>query len=1505
MKRISLFLSCLFAAVSVFAGNLSGLLNKVGVEYDFDYVFVTNIADNSVKMEGTLNAEALAVEGLAVQVMVDGKVAGDATVIGDAVSYRFDGSYAQGDVIQANLLFKYNAGQTVTSGINYVVAYETPFNVTVPEGSEACYLVFAEEGLEKAVEMDWVSLNAFTTVVPFNAMGKEYYYSLKTEENFYEVDAEGTAVMRTYKGEADVVVAWNQLCAPYYELVVNDSVVVELKFEGDSYCAYDLALEEGNTLQIREYTKACLDTITNIIAGGDEPLPYKLIEEHLALMQLDGIYNVVFNPETRELKLNRHNGNMMCLYKNYLGSDIKAKPYAGFNAAAEKVVVDEMVNDYYLKITTGGSKTAVAGLVGNAYGVSFMKQVIENPSALVFDYKANMEGRFTISIVKTDDDPATALPVFAYGSYEGKTDDWKTVVIYLDENLEDKSVLSQENEGDSYYILFNIAGDKGLEGGELDIRDMYFAPYIKYNVTVPEGTEECYLKNEAGFAQMVNDAPNHYSLEFYDSDRYSQTYNYYAGYGEEFVEADATGADVAPRYYHAEDVVAAWKSAYCSPKFGYLMNDQLIQLAETDGGNLVLEKIAIAEEDSAYYIINMCTEDTMKAAEVPAIAGDYKVELVLADTSVIFTKIEPVDPDPDEKEYLCNMIWSGEVALGGWTGSVGDLSWGGYDWSTAKSGDKLTIYFTVDESVGYTNLRFGDGSWKGLPTTLADPATDPDGNYSGFAADATSKSIILSQADIEVLVNQGGLVICGAGLVIKGIELCREADIECNTIWFGDVALGGWTGSVGALSWGGYDWSTVKQGSKLTVRFTVDESVGYTNLRFGNGNWAALPTTLADPATDPDGNYSGFAADATYKTIVLSAADLADLNNNGGLVICGAGLNIKEIELCEVVDLICNNLWEGDVALGGWTGSVGDLSWGGYDWSTANIGDKLTVYFTVDESVGYTNLRFGDGSWKGLPTTLADPATDPDGNYSGFAADATSKSFRLSAEDIDALVNQGGLVICGAGLNIKAIELCHATIMDCNNAWEGDVALGGWTGSVGDLSWGGYDWSVVPVGSRLTVTFTVDESVGYTNLRFGDGSWTALPTTLADPATDPDGNYSGFAADATSKGFRLSAEDIDALVNQGGLVICGAGLNIKSIEICSPHQDGPTEECFEIVDEAFNALDENASIAEGVMTFAAANSAMNMWLGGLDLSALNTLTIEYEATTDFQVLLQDAQGEEQFVASADTNIVVYHYLANVDMAKLMQFIFVAQEAGTVKLNSLCFSQVEYPTYYLGNKWDGAEEVSFRQMSTDNHGDWTVTGVLGSDEVLLAFAAEPTETVSYKISEIAEVSGKDVLVGDEVEFHCYEFLGNAFTAEVLARPTYVKHPWESGEWIWAAMTRNEALHQWEYVGVWGGQGFNINAAGPYDNEALWFAANSEDVVYITVDGELTTEPAIGTKVTICYQDNDTQAGVRYEAATGLNFVKDGIQAVKVLENGQMFIIRDGKTYNIVGACVRNK
>ena len=1253
MKRISLFLSCLFAAMSVFAGSLSGTLIGTATEYQFDYDFTVDIASKQVTMEGVLNHEAFVVDGMAIDVMLAGKIVGQAAMSNDTVSYTFADKYNRGDKLQLALKFNYTAGMTMSKPFAYEVAPVTHLYAKVPASSPNCYIrnsspfnsdyypmTLVEEGEDSTVYEYYFEDNYYhqTVILAWNFDYDDKYCSCVSNGNIFNfyIDSQDKVCdlkeaaggwRKTFMLQVEGKEVAAELYKPmYWEPIFIANAPVQL-YAGDIFSI--TSTYDGTPLTITAPAGA----------------PYTVLEDNLIVQNADGLYTLAMDTTGGKNVLTMERAKNKNYYvlpgASYVGVGLDGKAFAGWNTAAD-------ISDHVLTINAGTESTD-----GNANGGikfaagNYLKLIAAAKYyVLAFDYKSNIDGVAEVQIVRAKGNPAEGDVVYAQTL--PTADDWKQFVVELD-----KMEPIEAEDDDFLYIMVNMSGCQWKGGDAVDMREIRFVPYTKYEVTVPAETEVCRVKgtNAEFDADMTRVSDNVFSVAFIGNDYHATTYNYYSGPSAENIEVAADEKDAEPRWWAAADEVVAWKEAYCIPKYGYLMNDQLTQFAEVEYGSYLLENVKIAEEDSAYYIINICTEDTMKAAEVPAVAGEYKIELALADTSVVFTKTDTIAPD--EKEYLCNMIWSGDVAIS-WDPSVAmnALAWGGYDWTTAKSGDKLTVYFAKTEGAAYTNLRFGNGFWAALPTTLADPTSAEDGTYGGLD-EKTSMSIILSQADINVLVNEGGLVICGNGLNIKGVELCREADIECNVIWSGETALGNWEASVGDLSWGGYDWTTVKQGVKLTVRYEVDAAIGYTNLRFGNGSWNALPSTLADPATDKDGNYSGFAADATSKAVILSDADLNEL------------------------------------------------------------------------------------------------------------------------------------------------------------------------------------------------------------------------------------------------------------VNNGGLVICGAGLVIKGIELCNPRQDGPAEVCFDIIDEAFNALDENASITDSVMTFAAANSAMNMWVEDYDLSLTNTLTIEYEATTDFQVLLQDEQGEEQLVADADTNIIVYHYLAAVDMANLLQLIFVAQEAGTVKINSICFSQVEYPTYYLGNKWDGAEEVSFREMSTDNYGVWTLTGVLGSDEVLLAFEAEPKESVAYKISEITEISGKELLVGDEVKFYCYEYIVNAIEAEVLVRPTYVKHPWESGEWTWAMMTRNEDLHQWEYVGIWGGQGFNINAAGPYDNGALWFAANSADVTYISPEGEEMPEPAVGTEVTICYQDNDTKAGVRYEIPTGLNSIKANVKAIKVMENGQMFIIRDNKVYNIVGACVRNK
>ena len=225
-------------------------------------------------------------------------------------------------------------------------------------------------------------------------------------------------------------------------------------------------------------------------------------------------------------------------------------------------------------------------------------------------------------------------------------------------------------------------------------------------------------------------------------------------------------------------------------------------------------------------------------------------------------------------------IWAGSFTIGGWDAGMQDLAWGGYDWSTVKPGQVLTVYLTPDMSQGWSQIRVGNGSWAALPGT---PDTAP------LTGEDTKYTVTLTQEMIDVLVSQGGLVICGAYFTITKITLSILEEV----IWSGDFALGSWANGLGALSWGGYDWSQVSAGTTLKLYYEVDPSVGYINIRFGNGSWAALPSTQG---WGNDGNASPDPSETSIKT-VLTDADMDQLINAGGLVICGAGIICKKIVL--------------------------------------------------------------------------------------------------------------------------------------------------------------------------------------------------------------------------------------------------------------------------------------------------------------------------------------------------------------------------------------------------------------------------------------------------------------------------------------------------------------------------------------------------------------------------------------------------------------------------------
>lgn len=261
---------------------------------------------------------------------------------------------------------------------------------------------------------------------------------------------------------------------------------------------------------------------------------------------------------------------------------------------------------------------------------------------------------------------------------------------------------------------------------------------------------------------------------------------------------------------------------------------------------------------------------------VPEGMGDGKVTLVQHDNySVESDKISMYSEAPEQ------VFWSGNFECIEWQG-MDAFAWGQYDWSQIAAGTKFNFYYKKINASnwGCISLRHGT-NWGNLP--------DIPGQYD-FEESEGVISVVFTQAMLDDMIANQGFVVTGANYILSKITI----PIEETVIWSGNFTIS-WDGPVALteLSWGGYDWSQVKPGTTLKLYYEVDPTPGYINIRFGNGSWAALPSTQG---WGNDGNASPDPSETSIKT-VLTNDDMNELINNGGLVICGAGITCKKIVL--------------------------------------------------------------------------------------------------------------------------------------------------------------------------------------------------------------------------------------------------------------------------------------------------------------------------------------------------------------------------------------------------------------------------------------------------------------------------------------------------------------------------------------------------------------------------------------------------------------------------------
>ena len=257
------------------------------------------------------------------------------------------------------------------------------------------------------------------------------------------------------------------------------------------------------------------------------------------------------------------------------------------------------------------------------------------------------------------------------------------------------------------------------------------------------------------------------------------------------------------------------------------------------------------------------------------------------------------------------------------------------------------------------------------------------------------------------------------------IEVLLEQDIK--TIWSGNFVIGGWDGGMQDLAWGGYDWSKVTAGTELIVHYKINTAGDYHQIRAGNGSWAALPTWKTLPGSDGDGNVP--VTEDGYLSIKLTDADLDQLVNNGGLVLCGAFFIVTEVQLVSDISQEVT-LWEGEAITDNWADQPYLLSDAGLELQAAGAKAGQVVKFYMTPLADAWKIQIVEGHWGPTYCSYCSLGNDTEsGKFTEYdlAANGGCISLTLTQDMLDAAFTQqwwgGTFVANGDKMKITKITL--------------------------------------------------------------------------------------------------------------------------------------------------------------------------------------------------------------------------------------------------------------------------------------------------------------------------------------------------------------------------------------------------------------------------------------------------------------------------------------------------
>lgn len=266
--------------------------------------------------------------------------------------------------------------------------------------------------------------------------------------------------------------------------------------------------------------------------------------------------------------------------------------------------------------------------------------------------------------------------------------------------------------------------------------------------------------------------------------------------------------------------------------------------------------------------------------------------------------------------------------------------------------------------------------------------------------------------------------------VITLISTNGSIDYKLSVVPNSEIVTSIWKGAA-ELSWSGEGQvylgadggaQLIEAGAKAgdILRVKLQPTADDWCVQVWEGHWGGQYAEIKPENYDLAGNNYYYNIELTDELI----AHFTTPQGWGGLILVqGQNTIVTALELFQKIEL-AETIWKGNFASGGWAAGLQDLSWGGYDWaSNVKVGTELTVYFTIDPAAEYdAAIRLGNGSWSSLPsakTTYAD--ADGDGNIP--CAGKEYIQIKLTQDDINELVNNGGLVVCGAWFIVTKITI--------------------------------------------------------------------------------------------------------------------------------------------------------------------------------------------------------------------------------------------------------------------------------------------------------------------------------------------------------------------------------------------------------------------------------------------------------------------------------------------------